>query len=104
MLIKKVTFYDFVQEFEKYERKNQFSYQGLKALFEYLEELSEDLGQPIELDVIGLCCEFVEYENLEAFKDDYGHEVGDDVNSIDDISLYTTVIDINGEAFIIQNF
>lgn len=104
MLVKKVYFNDFLEEFEKYGRENQFSYEGKKALFDYLNELSDDIGEPIELDVIGICCDFTEYSSLEEFADAYGYTVGYDVDSIDDIDYYTTVIKIDDESFIIQDF
>jgi len=102
MIVKEVSFNDFLEAFKKHRRENQFSYEGKKALFDYLEELSEDLGD-IKLDVIGICCDFTEYDNLEQFNDDYGYSIGD-VKSIEDIEYYTTVIPINDESFIIQNF
>lgn len=100
MLVKRIAFYDFLEEFKKFGREGQFSYQGLKALFEYLEELSEDLGQPIELDVIGLCSEFSEYSSIEEFNEDYALDLED----IEDIEDYTTVIPIDKKSFIIQDF
>lgn len=103
MLVKKIYFNDFLEEFEKYGREENFSYEGKKALFNYLNELGEDLGEPIELDIIGLCCEFTEYENLEEFNKDYGYTI-DEINSIDEIEYYTTVIRIDEKRFIIQDF
>ena len=41
-------------------RKEQFSYEGLEALFEYLEGIEEQTDCEIELDVIALCCEYRE--------------------------------------------
>ena len=41
-------------------RPDNFSYEGLKALFEYLEQYEEGTDSSIELDVIALCCEFSE--------------------------------------------
>ena len=104
MLVKKVYFNDFLEEFEKHGRKDQFTYEGKKALFNYLNELGEDLGEPIELDVIALCCEFTEYNSLKEFNDDYSYIIGDDIDSIDDITYYTTVIKIDEDKFIIQDF
>ena len=101
MLVKKVYFNDFLNEFEKAGRKDNFSYQGKKALYNYLNELSEDLNEVIELDVISLCSEFSEYSNLEEFKKDYDI---DDIEDIEDISFYTTVIKIDEDSFIIQDF
>lgn len=99
MLVKKVNFNDFLQEFKEYGREDSFSYEGKKALFNYLEEL----GEPIKLDVIGLCCEYTEYNSLQEFNNDYGYTI-DEINSIDEIEYYTTVIRIDEEAFIIQDF
>lgn len=47
-------------------RPDNFSYEGLTALYEYLWDLSEDIGEDIELDVIALCCNFTEYNEEEA--------------------------------------
>ena len=44
--------------------KNNFSYEGKRALFDYLEQYEEDAGEKIELDTIALCCEYTEYEDL----------------------------------------
>lgn len=41
-------------------RPNNFTYQGLEILFNGLEELEEDTGEEMELDVIALCCDFSE--------------------------------------------
>jgi len=104
MLVKEVAFYDFLEEFRKHGRENQFSYEGKKALFDYLNDLSEDLGEPIELDVIGICCDFTEYDNLKQFIDDYSYTIGEDINDMEDIRNYTIVIPIDSQSFIIQNF
>ena len=59
--------YQFEQAFKNAGRGNQFSYEALKALFEYLQSYEDDGGEEIELDVIALCCEFTEYEDIEDF-------------------------------------
>ena len=63
----------FVDEFQKI-RKENFSYDGLKTLFQYLDDLSEDTGENIEFDPIGFCCEFSEY-SLEEFNEDWPCEL-----------------------------
>ena len=103
MIIKRIDFNDFIEEFKRCGREDQFSYEAKKALFEYLNELSEDLNEAIELDIIGICCDYSEYKNLKEFLDDYGYSI-DDIDSIDNINYYTTVIKIDDKAFIIQNF
>lgn len=104
MLVKEVSFNDFLEEFRRYEREDQFSYEGKKALYDYLSDLSEDIGEPIELDIIGICCDFTEYDSIEEFKNDYGYSIDEDIDDIEDIEYYTIVIPINGKSFIIQDF
>ena len=82
------------------DRKDQFSYEARKALFDYLEEYEKDTDTEVELDVVALCCEYCEYENLDAFIKDYGEEY----KTMDVVRDATTVIDIDGTAFIIQQF
>ncbi len=65
------TRFDFANLFNSYGRGNQFTCAGFDALFEYLEELSEDLGEDLSLDVIGLCCEWCEYESLQELAEAY---------------------------------
>ena len=103
MLVKTVSFNDFLEEFIRYGRADSFSYKAKKALYNYLNELSDDIGEPIELDVIGLCGEFTEYDSIEEFNHDYSYTI-DEINSIDEIEYYTTVIRIDDERFIIQDF
>lgn len=95
-----VNFSQFVDAFHKCDRSNQFSYDGLKALYDWLEELGDPEGN--ELDVIAICCDFCEFEDLEAFQESYGSE---NYESIEDIHEQTTVIELpDGDGFIIQSF
>ena len=94
-----VSIYDFERAFKRYEREN-FSYDGLKALFEYLEEYEEGTGEEVELDVIALCCEYAEYDSLKEYNDDYGTEY----DEIDLIQDDTTLIKIDDERFIILQY
>jgi len=91
---------EFTSTFHRAGRGDQFSYEGLIALYDYLEDYEDSTGEQIELDVIALCCDYTEYEDLEAFQEDYG----DDYRSIDEIGQATTVIMFAGTSFIIQNF
>jgi hypothetical protein len=54
-----VSIYDFRRAFEEC-RPNNFSYEGLAVLFNYFEELEESTGEELELDVIAMCCDYVE--------------------------------------------
>jgi len=96
-----INFYAFEREFEQCGRGNQFTRQGLRALFEYLEEYEQDCGIEIELDVIALCCEYVEYADLDEFHGEYDSDEYPDLETLRD---YTQVINIDDDSFIIAAF
>jgi len=100
MIIKNVDVYKFRRAFSDYGRANQFSHEGLGALFDWLDELAEDTGTPYELDVIALCCEFTEYSDFSEIYDNYSNT---EIESIEDLRDYTSVIEFNG-GIIIQDF
>ena len=89
----------FINEFKNV-RADNFSYEGLTALYGYLTELEEDGGQEFEFDPIAWCCEYTEYENLEDFKKQHEWAL-----TLDEIRLFTSLVEIPGsDRFIVQNF
>lgn len=79
--------------------KHGFSYEGTKALFEYLTMLEEDCDHELEFDPIAFRCDFNEYENFEELKNDY------EVEDLEELQNNTTVIQIpNTERLIIQAY
>ena len=50
----------FRDEFRHAGRKDQFSYEALGLLFDYLEAYEMDTGEEIELDVVSICCDYTE--------------------------------------------
>lgn len=71
MIYQQVSFGDFRDAFRKHDRLETFSYEGARALFDYLEQ-----GEDWELDVIALCCEFAE-ASIDQIIDDYLIDVSD---------------------------
>ena len=108
-MITHVTQSEFIDTFKQSElRKNNFSYDGLIALFEYLEQYEEDTGEQIQFDMVGLCCDYTEYSNIEEFINDYQdspelHEELDYSEIISVLRDHTEVIEFEGrttDAFI----
>ena len=97
-MVKTLSFYDFERGFADVGRKDSFTYEGLKALFDYLESYEEETESPIEFDPIGLVCEYTEYANFEELQNDY------DIESMEELEEKTTVIMVNEERFIIQAY
>ena len=91
---------DFCKAFARMGRKDQFCYAARQALFEYLESLAEDTGEPVELDVIALCCDFSEYSDLAEFNAERDAEY----ESWDDVADETTVILFGIDSAIVQAF
>ena len=61
-MIQTISVYDFVAAFRGLDRADQFSREGLHALFDYLEEINPDF----DLDVIALCCAYSEDDQDDA--------------------------------------
>ena len=97
-----VTKSEFMDTFrQSSERKDTFSYAGLEALFEYLEQYEEDTGEEMKFDMIAICCEYSEYENLKEYQEDNQS----DIETLEELQDETTVIPIeNTDKFIIQVF
>jgi hypothetical protein len=76
-IIESVSFTRFCDSFSD-TYKNNFTYEGKKALYDYLIQYCEDTNENIELDTIALCCEYSEYEScidcVESCQYDSGYE------------------------------
>lgn len=51
-----INFTTFANAFRNSDRAEQFSYEALELIYDYLEECDSDY----EFDMIGICCEFSE--------------------------------------------
>lgn len=49
-----------VRLFEEYGRCSTFSDQAFDWLYDYLCEYEDSTGTPLEIDVVGLCCDYSE--------------------------------------------
>lgn len=90
-----INYRQFEQAFKDYGREKQFL-TGLRHLFDYLQDYEDDTGEELELDVIALCCDYVE-DSLENVLKEYGYE------DIDELRANTIVIEVDDETVIYQN-
>lgn len=70
--------------FKEYGREDHFSYEGYQAMFDYLDSLSDDIGEDFKVDVIAICCDFTEYEGWEDLYNDYTHSYNNEEESWED--------------------
>lgn len=111
MIINTITADEFVQWLRKSDSyKNSFSVNGAYALFEYLDNLSDELDESFEFDPIAWCCGYSEYDSFESFQSDTGYIKDgvkyngyDNINSLDELKDYGVVIEFDG-GIIVQDF
>jgi len=92
---------EFMDRFKMFDgRYDQLGgYDGLSALFDYLIDYEDSTGEELALDVIGLCCDFSQYDSIEDVQVDY-----DNIKSLDDLKDNTQVIEYDNGKLIIQQF
>ena len=99
-MINTLSQYDFVDAFKSL-RPNNFSYEGLLVLFDYFEMLEDELGEQMELDVIAICCDYAEFENIDEIIDQYADK--DDNGSIT-YCQFSTLGELEDFTKVIRNF
>jgi hypothetical protein len=104
-----VYFSEFCDYFHKI-RPDNFSYQGLRVLFDYFEEIDDSCGIESELDVIGICCEFSE-ASWEVIASDYSIEIDETENEeeqkvqvLDFLADQGTLVGETDHSIIYRNF
>ena len=113
-MITQVSQTDFIDAFKAI-RPDNFTYNGLKTLYAYLEDLADNTGQEHKLNVGDLCSEYLEFKNWAEFEEDFGTDFVDleklrDHTIVIPVSEEFTEMDINGimssnkDGFIIRSF
>ena len=99
-MITNVNFNHFLDTFKSSDTyKDNFTYEGLEALFDYLEEYEELAGEQIQFDMVALCCDYSEFDDIDDVISQY-----DQIKDRQDLEDNTQVIDCNNGHIIIQNF
>jgi methionine synthase II (cobalamin-independent) len=64
----------FMDAFHDYDRYDQFGYDALSIIFDYLKDLEEDGCEQIELDVVAICCDYA-VADVATIAQDYNLDV-----------------------------
>lgn len=98
---------------------NGFDYAQSNALAEYLFELADDINEPIELDLVGIRCEWTAYDSwqdLQASYSEYEEMVleeletmaepeDSEMNELAELFLRNRTIYLRvGDTFLVQHF
>jgi hypothetical protein len=110
-----VSRYDFERAFVAAGRKDQFTYKGLRLLFEYFEEYEESTGEEVELDVVAICCDYSEEDaadiarnysidlaHLDAEDEDYEEQCKEAVR--EHLEYNTTIVGETSTGFVYACF
>jgi len=100
----------FADMFKQSSRANQFSYEALEAIYDYLEDYSRDTGENVELDIVAICCEWYEMtwqEVAEQYKVDLSDCTDDDerIKAVDEYLWENTMsIGLSDGVFVFAAF
>ena len=80
---------DFAREFQAI-RPDNFSYEGLGVLYDYLTDYEDSTGEELELDVIAICCDFSEdsWETIAKYYEVPLDETADDEENAGYVKQY----------------
>ena len=85
-------------KFKEQGRYNQFSIYGYDALVDYFSEFDEN----IELDIIGICCDFSEY-TADELKNDYGEQDETADETAERLRDETWITELDNGNYLLQN-
>ena len=94
MIVQTINENQFIDAFRTWDTyKDAFSYEGLKALYEELEQVSECMdSNQVELDVVAICCDYTEYKNFKELQSDYPQYKSIFGGNSESVDYYTCVI------------
>ena len=75
-----------------------WTYAGALALYEYLEEISDDTGEPIEFCNVSIRCDFHEYTDIDDALEAYN------VKTLEELQDDRTVIETATDGVVVQNY
>ena len=99
MLYSNVSFCEFCDMFYNHDREDQFSYKGREALYNWYSDLSEEQGEDLEVDIVAICCEWTEYNDLE----DYNEQNGSEYEEINDLRKDCIIIVSDSGSLLVWN-
>lgn len=110
-----IGFCQFCDAFRDMDRKENFSYDGLRVLFDHFEALVDSTGEEMELDVISICCDYNELSYTDVINeysiditDCDGETITDEEELIELVRDYlndeTCIVGENDGVFVFQVF
>ena len=90
----------FIEAFKKSdEYNNQFSPEALNLIFDYLEEIDENM----DFDMVIICCNYIE-STLDDINNDYDKNFKSISSARKFLENHTNVIGVTGNSIVYDNF
>jgi len=100
---KTITKDEFINDFMRV-RPDNFSIIGLGKLFDYFEDIEQETGAEMELDVIAICCNYTECASIDEVRQYYDLDCDEDEEDVKNyINNNTAVIVWKNDCIIFQN-
>lgn len=100
----RISKYDFMEAFRNMDRYEQFGYDALSALFDYIDYVEKDTGVEIELDVIAICCDYT-VSTFKEVRDAYDLDEDADADVLEYLMDNTIVVkELDDGRVLYQNF
>jgi hypothetical protein len=98
MIISTVSINDFHNAFNSM-RPNNFTYEALDAIYDYIYEVASMTGDTYKLDFIALCCDWCEYASFEDLQKDYCN-----IDTLEELDDKTLVLGLDNGGLVLQTF
>jgi len=92
-----ITFSEFYDGFSH--RRDNFSYDGLRTLYDFFNEEDEISEKETEFDPISICCDWTEWEDLDELRGNY-----EEIETMEDVEDRTFVLKIDDKRFLTRAF
>ena len=112
MIYTQINKYEMIDAFRKYRRlktsetHGNFTEEAVEELFDYYDGLGGNKDSPYyELDVVGICCEWTQYDNIDEVKETYSNILtacGCDVFEYLEDNTYHIVLD--DDSILVREF
>ena len=101
MSIKQIVYKtDFMNSLRRDENAS-WTYDEAEALYDFYENLSEDIGEDIEVDHVMVRCEWSSYNNFDELREVYDDSL--ELYTLEDFKNNTSVIELK-DSILIQEF
>lgn len=111
MIYTQINKYEMIDAFRKYgrlktsETHGDFTEEAVEELFDYYDGLDGNKDSPYyELDVVGICCKWTQYDNIDEVKETYDLVRDDAMDVFEYLEDNTYHIVLDDDSILVREF